>query len=242
MVMKAMILAAGLGTRLGRITEKIPKALVEINGKTALHLAVENATKHGFDDIIINVHHYADLVENEVARLNKSGFRISVSDERDGLLETGGGLYKARDFFDKNPFLLLNVDIVTDFNLSDLLKFHLQKKGIAALSVRHRTGNRFFLINDEGIIKGWRNRATGEQILACDSAEGLREIAFSGIHIIDPEIFNYMHEGKYTMTDIYLKLASDHNIFTLRDDNGYWGDIGSPESLEYIRKMLDKNS
>jgi N-acetyl-alpha-D-muramate 1-phosphate uridylyltransferase len=104
--MKAMIFAAGLGKRLGKITEKIPKALVDINGKTALQIAVEKCSSFGFDDIIINVHHFADMVENEVSRLNKMGFNITVSDERDMLLENGGGLYKARKFFDKNPFLL----------------------------------------------------------------------------------------------------------------------------------------
>src|SRR5512135_1832192 len=102
--MKAMIFAAGRGTRLGKITEKIPKALVDINGKTALQLAVERCSASGFDDIIINVHHFAGLVEEEVARLNKMGFRISVSDERDLLLENGGGLFKARHFFDERPF------------------------------------------------------------------------------------------------------------------------------------------
>ena len=104
--MKAMIFAAGLGKRLEKITENIPKALVDINGKTALHLAVEKCTDYGFNDIIINVHHFADMVEDEASRLNKMGFRISVSDEREMLLETGGGLYKARGFFDKNPFLI----------------------------------------------------------------------------------------------------------------------------------------
>jgi NDP-sugar pyrophosphorylase family protein len=106
--MKAMIFAAGLGKRLGKITENIPKALVDINGRTSLHIAVEKCSLHGFNDIIINVHHFADMVENEVNRLNNMGFRISVSDERDMLLENGGGLYKAKGFFDNNSFLLYN--------------------------------------------------------------------------------------------------------------------------------------
>ena len=110
--MKAMIFAAGLGRRLGKITQTIPKALVDINGKTALHIAVERCSSYGFNDIIINVHHFADMVENEVIKLNDMGFRISVSNERDMLLENGGGLYKARSFFDNNPFLLYNVDII----------------------------------------------------------------------------------------------------------------------------------
>lgn len=237
--MKAMILAAGKGTRLGKITESIPKALVDINGKTALRLAVEKCSAYGFNDIIINVHHFADMVEAEVKRLKKSGYRISVSDEREKLLETGGGLFKAKSFFDNNPFLIYNVDIISDLDLSALYRYHIEKKGIATLAVRHRPGNRFYLIDNNGIIRGWRNNATGEQILTLPSDNGLSEIAFSSMHIVEPEIFKYMNEGIYTMTDLYLKLAADHKIFTFSDDNGYWGDIGTPESLEYVRKMLD---
>jgi len=236
-----MILAAGKGTRLGRITESIPKALVDLNGKTALHLAVEKCSYHGFDDIIINVHHFADMVEEEVRRLNRSGFRVSISDERDGLLETGGGLFKARDFFDKNPFLVYNVDIVSDLDLTALYNYHIEKRGLATLAVRKRPGNRFYLVNSLGLIRGWRNNATGEEILTGTIKEELSEIAFSSMHIIEPEIFNYMHEGKYTLTDLYLKLASEHDIYTFRDDTGYWGDIGTPESLEYARQLFRSN-
>ena len=238
--MKAMILAAGKGTRLGKITERIPKTLVDINGKTALQLAVEKCSAHGFNDIIINVHHFADMVEDEVKRLNKLGFSISVSNEREMLLETGGGLYKARGFFNKNPFLIYNVDIISDLNLSDMYTYHLENKGLATLAVRNRPGNRFYLIDRSGLIHGWRNRSSGEQILTSTTEDVLFEIAFSGMHIVEPEIFNYMTEGVYTMTSLYLKLAADHDIFTFRDDKGYWGDIGTPENLEYIRKLFEK--
>ena len=238
--MKAMIFAAGLGKRLGKITENIPKALVEINGKTALQMAVEKCAEHGFRDILINVHHFADMVEDEVNRLNKMGFRISVSDERDVLLETGGGLFKAREFFDNNPFLIYNVDIVSDLDLGTLYRYHLEKQGLATLVVRKRPGRRFYLIDESGLIRGWRNNETGEQILTSASAERLTEIAFSSMHIVQPEIFNYMNEGIYTMTDLYLRLAKEHNIFTLRCDEGYWVDIGTPESLEIIRGLLSK--
>jgi len=200
--MKAMIFAAGLGKRLGKITENIPKALVEINGKTALHLAVEKCSEHGFGDIIINVHHFADMVEDEANRLIKMGFRIMVSDERDGLLETGGGF------------------------LEVLYRYHLEKQGLVTLAVRKRPGKRFYLVDESGLIRGWRNNETGEQILTSTSSEGLTELAFSSMHIVQPEIFNYMNEGIYTMTNLYLRLAKEHNIFTLRCDEGYWVDIG----------------
>jgi N-acetyl-alpha-D-muramate 1-phosphate uridylyltransferase len=238
--MKAMIFAAGLGKRLGRITESIPKALVDINGKTALQLAVEKCSSYGFDDIIINVHHFADMVEDEVERLNKIGFRVSVSDERDRLLENGGGLYKARDFFGKDPFLLYNVDIISDLDLSSLYRFHIEKKGLATLAVRHRSGKRFLLIDKDGQMRGWRNVSTGEEILAGASGEDLSEIAFSSMHIVEPEIFNYMEEGIYSLVTLYLRLADKHKIFTLKHDDGYWVDVGTPESLQFVRDMLLK--
>jgi NDP-sugar pyrophosphorylase family protein len=236
--MKAMIFAAGLGKRLGSITENKPKALVDINGKTALQRAVEKCSAYGFNDLIINVHHFADMVEDEVKRLNKLGFRISVSDERDKLLENGGGLYKARHFFDKRPFLLYNVDIISDFDLTSLYRQHILRKGLATLAVRHRPGNRFLLVDNEGQLRGWRNISTGEQILAGVAEDGLSEIAFSSMHIVEPEIFNYMHEGIYSMVTLYLRLASEHNIYTQMHDEGYWIDVGTPESLEQVRNLL----
>jgi N-acetyl-alpha-D-muramate 1-phosphate uridylyltransferase len=236
--MKAMIFAAGLGKRLGNITESILKALVDINGKTTLQMAVEKCTASGFEDIIINVHHFADLVEDEVKRLNTKGFKISVSDEREKLLENGGGLYKARDFFGKNPFLLYNVDIISDFDLSVLYALHLEKKGLATLAVRNRPGKRFLLVDNKGQLRGWRNTSNGEQILAGVSESGLSEIAFSSMHIVEPEIFNYMGEGIYSMVTLYLNLAAEHDIYTLKHNDGYWVDIGTPESLTYVRKLL----
>jgi len=239
--MKAMIMSAGLGTRLGEITQSIPKVLVDINGKTLLQHAVEFCCTHGFDNIIVNVHYKADLVEDEIRRLIGLGFRISVSDERDLLLENGGGLYKAKDFFDKNPFLVYNADIVTDLDLSSLLKYHLEKNALATLAVRHRPGSRFLLIDKDGILRGWRNVDTGEEILKTDPQTGLIEIGFSSIQIIDPEIFRYMREGIYTVVDLYLELAATGKIFTMREDEGYWFNVGTPEELEKVRAFLSKS-
>ncbi|HLP72665.1 MAG TPA: nucleotidyltransferase family protein [Bacteroidales bacterium] len=232
--MKAMIFAAGKGTRLGSITESMPKALVDINGKTALRLAVENCTKHGFGSIIINVHHFPGMVEEEIETLRNEGFDLAVSDEREELLETGGGLFKARHFFDREPFLVYNVDIVTNFDLSALYHFHLGKKGLATLAVRSRTGNRFFLVDRNGIVCGWKNATTGEEMIITRKSN-LAEAGFTGIHVVDPEIFRYMEEGIYSMTTLYLRLARKHQICTYKDDSGFWGDIGTPESLENAR-------
>ena len=236
--MKAMIFAAGLGKRLGKISETIPKPLVDINGKTVLQRAVEKCTAAGFDDLIINVHHFADKVEAEVRRLNRLGFRISVSDERAGLLENGGGLYQARGFFGRDPFLLYNVDILSDCDLSGLYEAHRLRKGLATLAVRHRPEKRVLLVDRQSRLRGWRNLSTGEQILAGPAADGLSEIAFSSMHIVESEIFDYMRAGVYSMVDLYLGLAPNHPIYTWPHEGGYWVDMGTPESLDYARTLL----
>jgi NDP-sugar pyrophosphorylase family protein len=236
--MKTMIFAAGMGRRLGNITEKIPKVLVNINGKTVLQLAVEKCCRNGFDDIIINVHHFAGMVEQEIDRLIQMGFKITVSDEREKLLETGGGLFKAKWFFDDEPFLVYNADIITDFDLRLLIDHHFSGDRLATLVTRKRPGSRFFLIDDSGRVRGWRNNATGEEVIPDYNRENLFEIAFSGIHMVDPEIFKYMEEGIYTFTALYLKLIKDHKILTLRHDEGFWADVGTPENLEAARKYF----
>jgi N-acetyl-alpha-D-muramate 1-phosphate uridylyltransferase len=233
-----MIMAAGKGTRMGKITESLPKVLVDIKGKTLLQRAVETCSRHGFGDIIINVHYLADMVEAEIRRLKLAGFRLTISDERDLLLENGGGLYKARNFFDKNPFLLYNADIITDLDITSLYRFHLEKKGLATLAVRNRTGNRFLLVDAEGLLKGWLNKSTGEQILAGEGTGQLAERGFSSVQIIEPEIFRYMEEGIYTIVSKYLELASSHRIFTCLCNDGYWYNVGTPEDLEAAREFL----
>jgi NDP-sugar pyrophosphorylase family protein len=236
--MKAMIMAAGKGTRMGSISETIPKALLEINGKSLLRIAVENCNTFGFNDIVINVHHLADQMIAEVMKLRTDGFSISISDERDQLLETGGGLFRARDFFDDKPFLLCNADTITDLDLRRLYEYHLERNGLATLAVRHRKGNRHFLIDDSGRLRGWSNKTTGERIVTFDEDLNVSEISFSGRHIIDPSIFRYMSEGVYTMTALYLTLAADHEIFSLTEDSGYWITVGNQEELEEARRFF----
>ena len=239
--MKAMILAAGKGTRLGKITESIPKALVDINGKTVLQLAAEKCMEAGFGEIIVNIHHFADMVEAEIKVLNSKGFNISISDERNELLDTGGGLFRARRFFGSEPFLLYNADIISDLDINSLFQFHVSQKALATLAVRQRAGNRFFLTDSNGRLCGWINKATGEKITTCEDDVQLSEIAFSGVHIIDPVIFKYMDDGIYSMTATYLQLASDHRILTYPHNDGYWFDIGTPENLMKIREFLNRD-
>jgi len=233
-----MIFAAGLGKRLGKITETMPKALVKIGGKSALHRVVEYITSFGFDDIIVNIHHFADLVEDEVKLLNGLGYHVSISDERELLLENGGGLYKAREFFNDDPFLLYCVDIVTDLNLKSMLDYYNTLQCLAVVAVRDRPGKRFLLTDRSGRLRGWCNTETNERIVTGESDEELSMIANSSVHIVSPEIFDFMHDGIYSMVKLYLDLAADSKIWTYRHDDGYWIDIGTPESLEKARRLF----
>lgn len=239
--MKAMIFAAGLGTRLGDISRERPKALVDINGKSALHVAAIKLTEAGFEDIIINIHHHPKLMKEEAARLRSLGFKISLSDESDELMDTGGGLYKARHFFDNDPFICYNVDIFTDLDLKGLYQSHLASGALATLAVRHRPGKRFLLVDSSGRMRGWRNIATKEEIITGGSSKGLEEIAFSAIQILSPSFLEMMPEGKYSMISLLLLLARENRIMTFLHDDGYWFDCGTPENLEKIRHHLSSS-
>ncbi len=236
--MKAMIFAAGLGTRLGEMTRERPKALVDINGKTALRIAAENLTVNGFDDIIVNIHHHPEMMMEEIERLRSDGLKIAVSDEREELLDTGGGLYKARQFFTEGSFICYNVDIFTDLNIKELYNYHVSSVSLATLAVRHRLGNRFLLVDKRGRMRGWVNNASHEEILTTGSRKGLEEIAFSAIQVLTPSIFEKMPAGIYSMISLLLMLAGKNAINTFLHDDGYWFDCGTPESLNKIRNYL----
>ncbi len=237
--MKAMILAAGYGTRLGRIGKEKPKVLLELNGMSVLERILLKLGSHGFNDIIINVHHLAGMIMDEVDRLReKLNMEITISDERDELLDTGGGLYRARDFFDENPFLVYNGDILTDLNLATMYQYHLRRNALATIAVRKREGNRAFLVDDDGIIRGWTNRQNHIDMVTIDKPTRLYEIPSMAIAVYDPGIFDYMDEGKYTMTSIILKASATGKVISFKHDRGYWIDIGTPEQLEKARLLL----
>ena len=236
--MKAMIFAAGLGTRLGEISRTRPKALVDVNGKTALRIASQRLTEAGFDDLLVNIHHHPSMMMEEIEKLKADGFRITVSDETDELLDTAGGLFHARGFFDENPFVCYNVDIFTDLDLTAMYRQHLESEALATLAVRQRPGNRFLLIDRQGRVCGWRNNATKEEITTTGSSSRLTETGFSGIQVLSPAVFDLMPAGIYSLTSLYLMIAGKHRIMTFRHDEGYWFDCGTPASLEKIRKSL----
>lgn len=239
--LKAMIFAAGMGKRLGKITSEIPKALVDLGGKSALQLAVEKLSSHGFEDIIINIHHHAPKMKREIGKLRELGYMITISEENEQLLETAGGLYKARWFFDDRPFLLYNVDVITGLDLNALYDFHLAGQGLATLAVHDHPDYRVFLADNKGLVKGWRNKKTHEEIITGNPGI-LTEKAFTGIHVADPAIFKFMHEGICSMTTLYLELAATQNIQTFSFNEGFFFDIGTPEDLKNALAFISKQN
>ena len=238
--MKAMIFAAGLGTRLQNETAAKPKALVEIGGKPLLQHAIEKLKSEGITEIVVNVHHFSELVISFIKEKD-FGFPIHISDETEKLLDTGGGLKKAACYFDDNePILIYNVDILSNLNLQLLLEEHLKSGALVTLAVRKRETQRYYKFDSEMNLVGWINRKTGEtKISKPEHFEKATEMAYSGIHVINPEIFSLMPEtDRFSVTDFYLELAKTQNITGFYDDSDLWMDVGKPEQLEEVRKKF----
>lgn len=231
--MKAMILAAGLGTRLKPFTDKHPKALATVNGKTLLQRNIEYLAGFGIKDVIINVHHFANQITELIKKNKGFGSNITISHESDAILETGGGLKKAGWFFSDSslPFVLINVDVLTNMDLGDMVAQHKKLNPIATLAVTSRNTSRYFLFDEMTNLCGWKNEKTGEQKMSRE-ARKLSQKAFSGIHVISPEIFSLMkNKGKFSMVDVYLDLAKNHAITAFDHSNTKFIDVGKPESL-----------
>lgn len=228
---RAMILAAGLGTRLKPWTDNHPKALALVNGKSLLQRNVEYLQAFGIRDIIVNVHHFADQIVSAISTNNGWGSNITISDETGAVLETGGGLKKAAWYLKSGVFVLMNVDVLTDLNLSAMLEQHEQTQSLATLATRERSTSRYLLFDDNGVLCGWRNVVSNEEKIsrACNNCS---QRAFSGMHVIDPGIFTLLaHEGKFSMIDVYLDLAKNHTISEFRDTSSAFIDVGRPESI-----------
>jgi NDP-sugar pyrophosphorylase family protein len=238
--MKAMVFAAGLGTRLNEETREKPKALVKIGGKPLLQHAIEKLKKEGFSEIVVNVHHFSELV---IEFINSYDFDISVlvSDETGKLLDTGGGLKKAAPFLSGDePILIFNVDILSNLNLQKPIEVHLQSGALATLVVRNRQTQRYFKFDHEKRLVGWINKKTGEKIVSVpENFENATEMAFSGIHVVSPEIFKLMPANdRFSITNFYLELAKNHLIKGYFDESELWMDVGKPEELAKARKLL----
>jgi len=237
--MKAMILAAGLGTRLKPFTDSHPKALAIVNQKTILSRNIEYLKSFGITDIIINVHHFANQIIDHTNENQNFGINITISDETDEVLETGGGLKKAAWFFnDHQPFVLMNVDILTDMNLGNMIQYHLDKKPLATLAVSERTSSRCFLFNKTNELCGWKNKQTNEEKISKPNEE-LIPYSFSGIHIIDPTLLPLIkQEGKFSLVDVYLDLAKTQTILGYNHTGCHLMDVGKPESIIEAEKIF----
>ena len=231
--MKAMIFAAGLGTRLQPFTNNKPKALVEVNGQTLLETAIKKIIRAGINEMIINVHHFAQQIIDFVNVNGNFGIDIHFSDESGQLLDTGGGLKKASWFLKGGePFLVYNVDILSDIDLRHLINYHKENKVLVTLAVRDRKTSRYLLFDNDFTLCGWQNVKTGEKKIARDKP-GLIPFAFSGIHIIEPAIFNLITEtGRFSIIDVYLKLAKEYRILGYDHSLTQWLDLGRTENLK----------
>ncbi|MDR3715432.1 MAG: sugar phosphate nucleotidyltransferase [Puia sp.] len=235
---RAMLFAAGLGTRFKPWTDLHPKALALINGRSLLQRNVVYLQQYGIRKLIVNVHHFADQVLAAIRENHGWGSEITISDERDELLETGGGLKKAAWYFAQDPFVVMNVDILTDLDLGAMMDNHRRHGPLATLAVTGRKTSRYFLFDEQDRLCGWRNVKTGEEKRAGDRA-GLREKAFSGIHIIDPQIFNLIGRvGKFSIVDVYLELASSMIIRGFDHTGSKLIDVGKPDSVGEAEKLF----
>ena len=226
-----MIFAAGLGTRLKPFTDNHPKALAVVNGKPLLQRNIEYLKSFGIDEIVINVHHFADQIIEFLEENNYFGIEIIISDETDQVLETGGGLVKAKANFEED-FLVMNVDILTDLNLAEFIKAHRENKALVTLAVSDRNSSRKLFFNEKNELKGWRNLKTEEEIKAVDSLDNCKDLAFSGIHVISPALFDKITEkGKFSIMKVYMDLMQTESIIGFDHSGGILIDVGRPESV-----------
>lgn len=238
---KAMIFAAGIGSRLKPITDFKPKALVEFNGRPLLEYAILKLKYYGVKQIIINVHHFADQIIKYV-ETHDFGIEISISDESSKLLNTGGGLINVKDFFDSSePFIVYNVDIISDINLQDFYDFHINHNAMVSLAVCERLTQRYLLF-DNFQLCGWENRDSDERKII-HKRNSYNPFAFSGIQFINPTLFNYVTlKGAFSIMDLYLELAREHKIIAYNHTNDFWLDVGKFSQLQEVEEKLAKHS
>lgn len=239
--MKAMIFAAGLGTRLKPLTGNKPKALVELGGKTLLERSISYLKSYGVSDITINVHHYAQQIKDFLEQNHNFGLLIHVSDESDLLLDTGGGVLKAGPLLQGDEsILLINVDILTNLDLNRLIAFHRESGALASLVVRRRETSRYLLFDHENQLSGWKNATTGDlKVSRPASVATAVSMAFSGIHLIRPELLSMIKEsGRFSIIDLYLRLSSTEKILAFPDQESLWMDLGKYSEMHEAEELI----
>ena len=246
--MRAMILAAGLGTRLKPFTDHHPKALAMVNGKSLLQRNIEYLQQYGIYEVVVNVHHFADQIMDAVQKNKGWGSVVTISDETDEVLETGGGLVRAKNYFiEEERWILMNADILTDLPLDKMIAadeiFEAKAEGdlVATLAVTNRTTSRNLIFNTAGTLCGWKNNTTGEEKWANPLKDKSTAVpkAFSGIHIVHQAFFDAVQlSGKFSMIDAYLQLAQHYAIHYYDHSDGILVDVGKPESLEKANSLF----
>jgi len=245
---KAMVLAAGLGTRLRPLTDNRPKALVELGGRTLLEITLSRLRDFGIREVIVNVHHFPDMIADYLKTKNYFGMRIEISREED-LLDTGGGLKRAAWFFlegaagPEKAFLLHNVDVVSTIDFGSMVQAHAKSHALATLAVQDRETSRYLLFDDQLNLCGRRAGRDGTPQLI-RSSHRFQALAFSGIHVISTRLFRMMdHEDVFSIIDSYLNLAaSGEKVLGFRVDGSYWRDLGKPEDLKQAERELKQNT
>lgn len=237
--MNAMIFCAGLGTRFRPWTDAHPKALAMVNGKSLLQRNIEYLQSYNITDVIVNVHHFPQQVVEAIEKNDGWGSNISVSDETEELLETGGGLLKAQQLLSNgNPFITLNADILTDLNIDDLIGYHTEKKALISFGVTNRTSSRNFLFDAHERLCGWQNNSTGEKRMAMQSEIQIAK-AYSCVAIFDPGIFELIPQrGKFSLVETYLSLAADHIIAGYDHSGDRFADVGKAESIAVAEALF----
>lgn len=237
MGLKAMIFAAGMGTRLRPLTDNKPKALIEVGGKPLIAHVMERLVQAGFDELVVNVHHCADQLIGYLKEWNAHRVMIHISDERNLLLDTGGGIKHVRTLFtDNTPFLIHNTDILSNLDLQAFYRAHLNRESAATLLVSQRNTSRYLLFDASDRLQGWINRKSGETkpLNKPIQAEQLTALAFNGIHVFSPTLFDEMeHESdRFSIIDFYLSCCDRYDIHAYRNDDSDWLDVGKIEVLE----------
>ena len=237
--MKAIVFAAGLGTRIQEISKGKPKALVEFDGKTLLEKAIDFLAKNGLEAVIVNVHHRSDLMKSFIKN-HDFPIPVSISDESNLLLDTGGGLLKARSFFDgESDFVALNVDVLSNLNVQQMYQTHKKTNALATLAVRNRKTSRYLLFDTQNKMIGRKNINSKEQIL--HTKVSYQQLAFSGIHILSTQIFNLLEREEksvFSITQSYINLSKENAIFAYIHNQDYWFDVGKPESYQEAKIFL----
>lgn len=236
---QAILFAAGMGTRFKPWTDSHPKALAMVNGKSLLQRNIEYLQMYGIKDVVVNVHHFPEQVIEAIEANNGWGSNIVISDERDELLETGGGLVKAKYLLRAGrPFYSVNVDILTNLNIHKLRAFHNKHKPLVSFAVSNRKSSRVLLLDEDNRLCGWKNLQTGEEKIKI-AKPNLIERAYSCVVIYEPPIFNFIHHtGKFSIMDTYLDLAADHLIMGYDHSGDDLVDVGRPESVAVAEKLF----